>query len=116
MEEIKSVLTALGVRVYPMSAEPGAKPPYIVYGPDSANDMQADGIHTEKSAEGTIDLYTANIFDPLKKKIEEALDGLAGEKTIVWYLNSVQYETDAGTQKSGYTGICHYEWVFQIGV
>ena len=115
MEDIKQFLTALGVKVYPMHAEPGAKPPYVVYGLDGADDFAADGIHAEKADTGTIDLYTQDMMDPLKQKIENGLDSLAGTRTIVWYLNSVQTETEAGTQKSGYTGLLHFEWVFEIG-
>lgn len=115
MEAIKNILSDLGVKVYPMSAEPGAKPPYIVYGQDGANDLQTDGIHSEKAAEGTIDLYTADIFDPLKKQIEDALDGLAGTKTVAWRLNSIQIESGAGPPKSGYAGMIHFEWIFQAG-
>lgn len=116
MDVIKEALLSLGVEVRPMAAAPGTKPPYIVYSPDGANDFTAGGRHAEKAVEGTIDLYTKEQFDPLARKIENALDDLAGNQTIAWHMNSVQYETEAGTPESGYTGLTHYEWVYQIGV
>ena len=74
----------------------------------------AEDRHGEKAIEGTIDLYTKEAEDPLKEKIENALDDLAGHTTATWYLNSVQQETEAGSPQSGYTGLIHYEWVFQV--
>ena len=115
IEVIKNALTGTGAKVYPFSAPPSESPPYIVYAQDGANDFKAGGRHAEKAAEGTIDLYTGKEDDPLKDAIESALDGLAGTSTIDWYLNSIQYETEAGTPTSGYTGLIHFEWVFQIG-
>lgn len=115
IEVIKNALTGTGAVVHQFSAPPNEKPPYIVYAPDGANDFEAGGIHAEKVTEGTIDLYTANDGDPLISAIETALDNLAHTNTITWYLNSIQYETEAGTPASGYTGLIHYEWVFQIG-
>lgn len=115
LETIKTTLKNIGAIVYQFSAPPNSAPPYIVYAPDGANDFEAGGIHAEKVTEGTIDLYTANDGDPLISAIEAALDTLTGSETITWYLNSIQYETEAGTPASGYTGLIHYEWVFQIG-
>lgn len=115
IELIKSALTGTNATVYEFSAPPRSQIPYIVYTPDSANDFEAEGRHAEKAIEGTIDLYTGNADDPLKSAIETALDNLAATATIAWYLNSVQYETEAGTQTSGYSGLIHYEWVFQVG-
>lgn len=115
MERIKNMLTGLSAKCYRTNAPPGSKPPYTVYDRDGANDFVTGGRHVEKAAEGTIDLYTANPDDPLKDQIESGLDDLAGMTTIEWYLNSVQNETEAGTPSSGYTGLIHFEWVFQIG-
>ena len=115
IEIIKNALTGTGATVYLFSAPPNTAPPYIVYAPDGAADFEAGGIHAEKATEGTVDLYTANGSDPLISAIETALDNLAHTNTIAWYLNSIQYETEAGTPPSGYTGLIHYEWVFQIG-
>lgn len=115
IELIRDALVSTGVTVKNMAPPPGQKLPYIVYAQDGANDFKAGGRHAEKAAEGTIDLYTGDADDPLKGKIETALDELAGITTIDWYLNAIQYETEAGTPQSGYTGLVHFEWVFQIG-
>lgn len=115
LEQIKAALVSTGANVRKTAPPPGYALPYIVYAQDGANDFKAGGRHAEKAAEGTIDLYTGDADDPLKGKIEAALDELAGTTTIDWYLNSIQYETEAGTQSSGYTGLVHFEWVFQIG-
>ena len=115
IETIKTALKGTGATVYQFSAPPNTAPPYVVYAPDGAADFVAGGVHVEKATEGTIDLYTKNGDDPLISKIEAALDDLAHTHTIAWYLNSIQYETEAGTPMSGYTGLIHFEWVFQIG-
>ena len=114
MNAIKEALKKIGT-VYQFSAPPKSPLPYMVFAPDGANDFTANGIHIEKATEGTIDLYTGDADEPMRGQIEAALDALAGSETIAWYLNSVQYETEAGTPESGYTGLIHYEWVFQIG-
>ena len=114
LEIIKNALTSTGAKVYQFTASPKAAPPYIVYAPDGANDFLAEDRHTEKAIEGTIDLYTGDADDPLKSAIENALDALAGSTTAAWYLNSIQYETEAGTPTSGYSGLIHFEWVFQV--
>lgn len=115
IEVIKNALIGTGAVVHQFSASPNEKPPYIVYAPDGSNDFDAGGAHAEKATEGTIDLYTTNNSDLLISEIETSLDNLAHTSTITWYLNSIQYETDAGSPASGYTGLIHYEWVFQIG-
>lgn len=115
IELIRDALVSTGVTVKNMAPPPGQKLPYIVYAQDGANDFKAGGRHAEKAAEGTIDLYTANASDPLKDAIETVLDELSGVHTVEWYLNTIQYEIDAGSPSSGYTGIIHFEWVFQIG-
>lgn len=109
---IKNALLSTGAHVYLFAAPPKAAPPYIVYAPDSANDFMAEDKHAEKVTEGTIDLYTGNDEDPLKDAIETALDAI--QSTSTWYLNSIQFETEAGTSTSGYSGLIHYEWVFQV--
>lgn len=75
---------------------------YFVWQEDGANDLEADGVHAEKSVSGTTDLFTKQEFDPWKEQFEAALDA-AG---IAWYLNSIQYEED--------TGFTHYEWVWEV--
>lgn len=114
LTDIKNALTSTGATVYMFNAPPKEAPPYIVYAPDGANDFMTEDRHGEKATEGTIDLYTKNAEDPLKEKIETALDDLAGRMTAAWYLNSIQQETEAGTPTSGYTGLIHFEWVFQV--
>jgi hypothetical protein len=115
IEPIKNALTGLTDKVYLFDAPPNPTMPYIVYAPDGANDFAAGGTHAEKATEGTIDLYTGSDSDPLITGIENALDALAATQTVAWRLNSIQYETEAGTPSSGYTGFIHFEWVFQIG-
>lgn len=75
---------------------------YFVWQEDGANDLEADGIHAEKSVTGTTDLFTKQEFDPWKDQFEAALDASG----IAWYLNSIQYEED--------TGFTHYEWVWEV--
>lgn len=115
LEIIKNALTGLDASVYQFTAPPKTALPYIVYAPDGADAFQADMRHGERVTEGTVDLYTGNASDPLIQAIESALNQLAGTATIAWYLNSIQYDTQAGTPSSGYSGLIHYEWVFQIG-
>lgn len=71
---------------------------YFVWQEDGANDLTANGAHTEKSVTGTTDLFTDREFDPWVDALGESLSS----RGIVWTLLSVQYEPD--------TGLTHYEW------
>jgi len=73
-----------------------------VYAEDGANDLYADGIHSEKVIQGTVDYYTRDDSGAPQTTIEAALN--TGE--IAWYLNSIQFEED--------TGFIHYEWIFEV--
>lgn len=74
--------------------------PYIVYAEDGAIGLRVDNQTQAQATTGTVDLFTKTESDPLKDRMQTALNG-AG---ISWYLNTVQYEPD--------TGIIHYEWVW----
>lgn len=115
MDKLGGALCDVMSEVYMYTAPPKAKPPYIVFAPDGANDFNADGVHSEKAVTGTIDLYMSRDNEQTVDDIEEALDSLQAGHTFVWYLNSVQYETSAGAPSSGYSGLVHYEWVFEGG-
>lgn len=101
-EIIKDLLVELLDEVYLYVAKTNANPPYVVYGVDGANDLEAGNVHSEKADEGTIDLYTKDPTDSLITDIPEGLD----ENGVSYYLNSVQFEEE--------TGLLHYEWVWQI--
>ena len=45
---------------------------YFVWQEDGANDLEADGVHAEKSVTGTTDLFTKQEFDPWKEQFEAA--------------------------------------------
>lgn len=74
---------------------------YGVIAVDGADDLVADGNHTERLVEGTVDLFTR--YEPGLTKaaqIEAAMESAAAS----WRVNSVQVEAN------GYT---HREWVFR---
>lgn len=75
---------------------------YFVWMEDSAADLEADGVHAEKAVQGTTDLFTKTEFDPWADALGEAFDA----REILWYLNSVQFESK--------TGFFHYEWVWTV--
>ena len=102
LEIIKGALRGLTPNVWRYHAPDMAKPPYLVWAEDGANDFSADGRHCERAWQGTIDLYTLNEADGLADAVEDALD----KTRAAWYLNSVQYEEE--------TELIHYEWVFEV--
>lgn len=101
LQRLKKALANLG-SAYHYIAEPNAKPPYLVWAEDSANDFEADNIHSEKMFQGTIDLYTRMENDLLIENVPKALESI----DAAYYLNSVQYEEE--------TGLIHYEWVWEV--
>ena len=102
LQSLKEALAAIsGAQVYHFRAIK-ATAPYIVWAEDGADDLQLNGVHVEKAATGTVDLFTKTENDPLIASIEGALDSVDG----VWSLNSVQYEQE--------TGLIHYEWIFEV--
>lgn len=102
LQALKTALTNIsGAKVYHFTAVK-ATPPYIVWAEDGADDLQLNGVHVEKAATGTVDLFTKTENDTLVESIESALDSVDG----VWELNSVQYEQE--------TGLIHYEWIFTV--
>lgn len=102
LDKVKAALLSCTQAVYHYLAPPNTVPPYVVWMEDGAQDFEADNRHAERAYTGTADLYTLDEGDPLMDSIPSALD-VAG---LVWYLNSVQYESD--------TGLIHYEWVFGV--
>lgn len=75
---------------------------YFVWQEDGANDLEANGAHTEKAMQGTTDLFSKTEFDPWAAEIEASFTA-AG---IAWYLSSVQFEEE--------TGFWHWEWVWEV--
>ena len=75
---------------------------YFVWQEDGANDLEADGAHTDGAVQGTTDLFTKHEFDPWADALGESLSSYG----VSWYLNSVQFEED--------TGFWHYEWVWEV--
>lgn len=102
LDLIKAALLGVSEKVHHYHAPDNAKPPYIVWMEDGANDFEADSIHAERAYTGTVDLYTKTDRDPLADAIPLALNSIP----CAWTLNSVQYEED--------TKIIHYEWIFEV--
>ena len=69
-----------------------------------AGRLDGDGAKSDRSWEGSVDLFYPKLSDrsDLIDEIEETLTEILGNS---WSLNSTQYETD--------TGLFHVEWVFQ---
>ena len=101
MDEMITALTATGYSFAHFGWSTAPEGDYGVYAEDGANDLIANGRHTERILQGTVDYFTRDDSGAPKTAIETALDG-AG---IAWYLNSVQLESD--------TGYIHYEWVWE---
>ena len=74
---------------------------YGVYALDGRDDLQADGGHAEKLAEGTVDLFIRTGTESVQVALVESAMDTAGVK---WHYNSRQYEHE--------TGLTHIEWVF----
>ena len=103
MKRISDALGSVSDKVFHFEAEPGTSAPYIVWAEEIQGDtVWADDRQERASLQGSIDLYTKDAHEPLKGKVERALN--TGE--ISWYLNSVQYEEE--------TGLLHYEWVWEV--
>lgn len=75
---------------------------YFVWQEDGANDLEADGLHTERAITGSTDLFTKQEFDPWKEQFEAAMEALG----LPWSYNSFQYEEE--------TGYYHYEWYWEV--
>ena len=102
MDELKSALNGTGLLFTHFGWSKAPSGDYGVYAEDGANDLIANGKHSERVLQGTVDYFTRDDSGTPKTTVETALDG-AG---IAWYLNSVQLEED--------TGYIHYEWVFEV--
>ena len=75
---------------------------YFVWQEDGANDLEANGAHTEKAMQGTTDLFSKTEFDPWADALGESLSS----HDIAWYLNDVGFEEE--------TGFWHWEWVWEV--
>lgn len=103
MTRILKALESLPCPVHETDAAPRTPAPYVVWAEDMPGEtLWADDRRQRAGKQGTIDLYTKRRRDPLREKVEEALN--TGE--ISWYLNSVQYEDE--------TGLMHWEWVWEV--
>ena len=69
-----------------------------------AGTLNGDGEKSDRSWEGSVDLFYPKLSDrtDLIDEVEETLTTILGNS---WSLNSTQYETG--------TGLFHVEWVFQ---
>lgn len=82
----------------------GAEAPYIVWGEDGSTDeFNADNKLESRLITGTVDYFTKNTEDSNLEKIEDAMESIG----MIYHLNSVQYEDNAG--------IVHYEWTWKHG-
>ena len=70
-----------------------------------AGRLDGDGAKSDRSWEGSVDLFYPKLSDrsDLIDEIEETLTAILGNS---WSLNSTQYETG--------TGLFHVEWVFEV--
>ena len=70
-----------------------------------AGRLDGDGAKSDRSWEGSVDLFYPKLSDrsDLIDEIEETLTEILGNS---WSLNSTQYETG--------TGLFHVEWVFDV--
>ena len=75
---------------------------YFVWQEDGANDLEADGLHTERAITGSTDLVTKQEFDPWKEQFEAAMEASG----LPWSYNSFQFEEE--------TGYYHYEWYWEV--
>ena len=103
LNDVKNALLTISQEVYHHTA--GLEPdfPYIVW----AEDMQSGSLHGDgkmkaQTIQGTIDLYSKKVNDPLFDQIQIALN----DAGIGFSLNSTQYEEDKE--------IAHNEWVWNI--
>ena len=102
-DTVKEALLEVSEDVYHYEAHK-KKDRYIVWAEDGeGSSVEADNRKANQSIQGTIDLYTRQDGDPLKEKIQEALN----RKRISFYLNSVTYEEE--------TEYIHYEWIWEVG-
>lgn len=101
LDALITALTGTGYRFehYGWSKAPAGD--YGVYAEDGGNDLEADGLHSEKALTGTVDFFTRDDSSTPRETIEAALEGVCA-----WSLNSIQFEPD--------TGFIHYEWVFEV--
>ena len=76
LDNLRQALSALTERTYHYYAAPGTTPPYIVWAEDSDNDLTAYNVHTERSYEWTIDLFTQTAEDDLIQAVPSALAGI----------------------------------------
>ena len=76
---------------------------YFVWQEEERADLEADDRHAERAQRGTTDLFTKIEFDPWKSAFETALNNA---ESIVWKLNTTQYEEE--------TGFWHYEWTWAV--
>lgn len=90
------------VNVYNYTAYATKKKRYIVWAVDgSGGSFNADNNLAQQVLHGTVDFFTADAYDPMPDKIQDALKA-AG---IAMSLNTVQYETE--------TEMIHWEWFWE---
>lgn len=93
-----ALLTISGAKVWHFTAPAKHGDEYIVWQEESADDLVADGKHTERCLVGSIDLFTKTEYSARIDEIERALE----QSRISYRLVSTQYEDE--------TGFIHYEW------
>lgn len=103
LKQLISDLLELTQAVYHDDAAPDHPNQYIVWSIDGGENLYADQTAAETSLEISVDLFTADEFDPLADQVQAVFS----QNQVAWYINSVQYERD--------TGLTHWEWVVQCG-
>ncbi len=104
LKKVRDALLTVTDKVYHYEAwEESDK--YIVWAEDSYHKtLSGDGQTMERYAEGTIDYFSREEYDPAVTEIMDALE----RADIPHYLNTVQWH-----QEEDYI---HHEWVFEVRV
>ena len=106
--EYEALVAALKLSTVPVAEyawKPRPEGAYRVVQLDfEAGRLDGDGLRTDRSWEGSLDLFFPKL-DEREDLIEETEEILTEVLGGSWELNSTQYETG--------TGLFHVEWVFQ---
>ena len=103
LQQVRDLFLTITPNCYHYNA--WAKPnQYIVWAEDNQpNALYSDGKMQIQVAEGTLDLFTKDEYDPLFEKCQKVMNDC---ENITWRWNSTQYEEE--------TGYIHHEWVWEV--
>jgi len=102
-QKLEDALITVTENSYRTTVPEGIDFPYIVWNDDGCSTIfSGDGKIVRIVIQGTIDLFTKTVDDPIFCQIQTALNNSG----IGFYYNSKQYEEK--------TEIYHYEWIFEI--